>query len=664
MSNKLNILFRRFIRHRYLSLQVILAIDTLVAAISSLAAYVLVSLLIRSVVSFYEGLTLFVFSIAISLAASLIMKNNRHIIRHSTLKDMWRVAATVVIKVAGMMIVAFMCINWSFLSDNQVWLCLIFDALFTVFCLVGIRVFMIALFEAFMSSRSSGRQRILIYGIDEKSVALKIRLSDSDHFSVVGFYTFGKAYKSHRVSGLPIYYFNDKKSVSDFLCGRTISGILFARQTDVKDEQDRLIAYLEQCKVKALIAPSINEANQSLMQGGVRDIKIEDLLGREEIAINMEEVRNDFRGKTIFVTGAAGSIGSELCRQIARLDVRQIILFDSAETPLHNLQLEFEQKYPALNFVPVIGDVRIRTRLKMVFEKYNPQIVLHAAAYKHVPLMENNPCEAVLVNVIGTRNMADLAVQYQVEKMIMVSTDKAVNPTNVMGASKRLAEIYVQSLGCAIKDGKKAGRTSFVTTRFGNVLGSNGSVIPRFKEQIEKGGPVTVTHPDIIRYFMTIPEACRLVLEAATMGVGNEIFIFEMGQPVRIADLAHRMITLAGFEPGKDIKIEYTGLRPGEKLYEELLADEENTLPTIHEKINIAKVRKYEYEAIEAIYATFESLARAIRIEDTVRLMKRVVPEFKSNNSDFEAFDNDPQPTEDVMEINLDTTDKRTLVTG
>ena len=320
--------------------------------------------------------------------------------------------------------------------------------------------------------------------------------------------------------------------------------------------------------------------------------------------------------------------------------MKKIIFFDSAETPLHNLQLEFEQKFPRLDFACIVGDVRSRARVAMVFKRHYPDIVLHAAAYKHVPLMEENPCEAVLVNVSGTRNVADMAVYYQAEKMIMISTDKAVNPTNIMGASKRLAEIYVQSLGCAIKEGKREGRTCFITTRFGNVLGSNGSVIPYFKEQIENGGPVTVTHPEIIRFFMTIPEACRLVLEAASLGLGNEIFVFEMGEAVKIADLARRMITLAGYRPDIDIKIQYTGLRPGEKLYEELLCNGENTLPTVNEKIKIANVRRYEYDSIVAIYDKLQILAYKVKVEETVALMKMIIPEFiSSDNSVFSELD-------------------------
>ena len=306
---------------------------------------------------------------------------------------------------------------------------------------------------------------------------------------------------------------------------------------------------------------------------------------------------------------------------------------------MHNIRLELEERFPDLSFIPVIGDVRQVTRLDYAFRKFRPQVVFHAAAYKHVPLMEENPCEAVRVNVAGSRNVADKCIEYDVEKMVMISTDKAVNPTNIMGCTKRLAEIYVQSLGLALERGEIKGKTRFVTTRFGNVLGSNGSVIPRFREQIAKGGPVTVTHPDITRFFMTIPEACRLVMEAATMSTGNQIFVFDMGESVKIDTLARRMITLAGFVPDKDIMVEYTGLRPGEKLYEEVLSDLENTLPTCHERIRIAKVREYEYDLAKGTMDELARLALAVEIPDMVKLMKKTVPEFISKNSQYEIYD-------------------------
>ncbi len=392
--------------------------------------------------------------------------------------------------------------------------------------------------------------------------------------------------------------------------------------------------------LKLYIAPTIDEMPEGkLLSAGIRKIKIEDLLGRSEIKIDMEKIHENFAGKRVLVTGAAGSIGSELCRQLAGMGVGELIMFDNAETPLHNVRLEFDDNFKGLKFTPVIGDVRQTKRLDYVFRKFKPQVVFHAAAYKHVPLMEENPCEAVLVNVIGSKNVADKCVEYGVERMVMVSTDKAVNPTNIMGCTKRLAEIYVQSLGLAIEKGIVKGKTTFVTTRFGNVLGSNGSVIPRFTEQIVKGGPVTVTHPEIRRFFMTIPEACRLVMEAATMADGTQIFVFDMGTPILISELARRMIELAGYEPGTEIKIEYTGLRPGEKLYEEVLATKENTIPTPHDRIFVAKVREYSYSDAADIAVKLESLSRDVLIPEMVVLMKRTVPEFKSKHSVFEKYD-------------------------
>lgn len=499
---------------------------------------------------------------------------------------------------------------------------------------------MIIVYETLIDMLNKENLRILIYGTDDKSVALKTRLLHSSHFKVIGFYCYGTIYKHRRLAERPIYYFTNEQDFKYIIRKRHIQGILFASNDATREEENRLLQYCKNSHIKTLIAPSISEADEDgKFHQWVRPVKIEDLLGRPEININMREVADEFKDKVVMVTGAAGSIGSELCRQLSQMGIRKLIMFDSAETPLHNVRLEFERKYPNLDFVPVIGDVRVKDRLRMVFDIYHPQIIFHAAAYKHVPLMEENPCEAVLVNVTGTRQVADMAVEYGAEKMIMVSTDKAVNPTNVMGCSKRLAEIYVQSLSYAIKEGKVKGKTKFITTRFGNVLGSNGSVIPRFKEQIENGGPVTVTHPDIIRYFMTIPEACRLVMEAATMGEGNEIFVFEMGKPVKIVDLAIRMIELAGYKPKDDIEILFTGLRPGEKLYEEVLSDEENTIPTHNKKIMIAKVRRYEYTEILSTYDEFEQLSRSVQIWETVRLMKQTVPEFVSKNSRFEELD-------------------------
>jgi FlaA1/EpsC-like NDP-sugar epimerase len=370
----------------------------------------------------------------------------------------------------------------------------------------------------------------------------------------------------------------------------------------------------------------------------VQNIKIEDLLSRDPIVNNNPLISESTRDKTVLITGAAGSIGSEIVRQIASYKPGRIILLDQAETPMHDMQLELEQKFKDVNKVMCIADVSNYARLDEIFSTYRPQIVYHAAAYKHVPMMEANPIEAVVTNVFGSKNVADLSMRYGAEKFVMISTDKAVNPTNIMGASKRIAEIYVQSLALSIKNEHRAA-TNFITTRFGNVLGSNGSVIPLFRRQIAQGGPVTVTHHDIIRYFMTIPEACSLVLEAGCMGNGGEIYIFDMGKPVKIYDLASRMISLSGLRPNVDINIVETGLRPGEKLYEELLNEKELTTATQHKKIMIAKVRTYDYADVCASLNRLRDVVDTHVTHDIVAQMKTIVPEFKSQNSEFELID-------------------------
>ncbi len=631
----------QYARKNYLSYWIILGIDTVVSVLCSLVAYAVIHYIAHVPMSDRVLCLLVGVSLAASVAGSLLFHTYRNTIRFSQARELWRIMCAVLFKVGCLSVISFWIISDTQLLDNYKVSYLLFDGLLTLAALTVFRVSLIITYDLLLDWVNKKNTRILIYGVDEESVALKLRLRDSAHYKVAGFYVYGKSNSRRRLADLPVYYFEKEADVDYIIRKRGIKGILFARYEDTRLEENRLLEYCKSNKLKTLIAPTISEADSDgNFHQWIRPIKIEDLLGRAEININLRQVAEEFRGKVVLVTGAAGSIGSELCRQLVQMDIRKLIMFDSAETPLHNVRLEFEKNYPAIDFIPVIGDVRVKERVRMVFDLYHPQIVFHAAAYKHVPLMEENPCEAVLVNVTGSRQVADMAVEYGAEKMIMVSTDKAVNPTNVMGCSKRLAEIYVQSLGCAIREGKVKGNTKFITTRFGNVLGSNGSVIPRFREQIENGGPVTVTHPDIIRFFMTIPEACRLVMEAATMGEGNEIFVFEMGKAVKIVDLATRMIELAGYRPGEDIKIEFTGLRPGEKLYEEVLSDKENTIPTENKKIMIAKVRRYEYADILDTYTEFERLSRAVKIMDTVRLMKKVVPEFKSKNSPrFEVLD-------------------------
>lgn len=629
---------------RYFNYWVVLLIDTFVSTAATLIAFLGISYLSETVVPSSVLMLTAGVAVLASVVSFFALRTYKIIIRYSTLKEVGRFAGATLLKEAFVLLYLILAarIVPDFSLHRNFYLA--GDFMITLASLVVLRVMMLVAYDALKSRIVANRRvkRVLLYGVDDKSVAMIMRLQNSTHYRIVGCLTYGQKLRSYRVGDQPVYYFEDEEDLQQVTARLSVDGVLFPTTDCAHGERDRLIRYCESLGVKVLITPPVDEVvDGKIMKQTIREIKIEDLLGRAEIKINMNEIAAGLRGRTVLVTGAAGSIGSELCRQIATFGVGRLILFDSAETPMHNIRLELEARFPELEFVPVVGDVRVRERVDMVYRIYRPSVVFHAAAYKHVPLMEENPCEAVMANVVGTRNVADLAVKYLVEKMVMVSTDKAVNPTNIMGASKRLAEIYIQSLGLAIAEGKVEGSTRFVTTRFGNVLGSNGSVIPRFREQIEKGGPVTVTHPEIIRYFMTIPEACRLVMEAATLGNGNEIFVFEMGEPVKIADLARRMIELAGLKVGEDIEIEYTGLRPGEKLYEEVLSTKENTLPTSNEKIHIAKVRQYDYVAVAEQIAKLNELAAMVDIPATVRLMKQMVPEYKSQNSRFEEYDHE-----------------------
>ena len=625
--------------YKYISTKLIFLVDMAVSCCASLITLYLVNIItVRDLLDLRPAVLWLGSSFFFSFIFIWVFRTYRIIIRHMTIRELARFVMVALCK-AFMMGFVFALLDT---PSRVLYVMMMADFFFTFVMFFMVRVAMVVAYSLVMDSYSARKhfQNVLIYGVGDKSVSMISRLQNSTHYKIVGFIQYGSQNFSHVIAEVKVNYITDEKKFAQVIADTEADAILFASEDDARIERDRLIKYAVDCKIKTLIAPPIDEMKDGKISYGVRDVQIEDLLMRYEIKISMDEIVANFKDKTIMVTGAAGSIGSELCRQIAGFGVKQLILFDNAETPMHNLRLELQEKFPQLDFVPVIGDVRLLTRLDYAFSKWHPQVVFHAAAYKHVPLMEENPCEAVLVNAIGTRYVADKCIEYNVEKMVMVSTDKAVNPTNIMGCTKRLAEIYVQSLGLAVEQGKVQARTRFVTTRFGNVLGSNGSVIPRFREQIAKGGPVTVTHPDVTRFFMTIPEACRLVMEAATMSTGNQIYVFDMGESVKIDDLARKMIHLAGYVPDKDIMVEYTGLRPGEKLYEEVLSNHENTIPTDHSRICIAKVREYDYDDARVFADSLEQHSRAVEISDTVRLMKKIVPEFISRNSQFEIYDN------------------------
>lgn len=649
-------LSKTIVNTQYFSRWTVLVIDSLIATFATLCVFVSLSLMGHDLVSSKMIVYVVLTSLFVSVGTFYAFGTYRGIMRHTTIQEIMRLSLAAIVKSIILLGIFVFLKNMYELSYSftEIFVAQLSDMVLSAALLVFMRIVLIYIYQLVLTSQNKVSMRVLIYGDDSKSVALSTYISNKLHaeYKIMGFVKLQERITKLTLHGVPVFTIDTYDYFAEVIDKKNINAIVFPSQASVLEEKEGLIEYCIQKHVKVFVQPQLSEMpKDGSIQNVIREIKVEDLLGREVIDINMKEVSGFLEGKRVVVTGGAGSIGSELARLISTFPIEMLVVLDNAETPLHNIQLEltdreksnagadfnletFGEKYKF-----VIADVRDAARIDRVFDAYRPQIVFHAAAYKHVPLMENNPCEAINVNVLGSRNVADMAVKYEVEKMIMVSTDKAVNPTNVMGCSKRLAEIYVQTLSRAILSGEVKGKTKFVTTRFGNVLGSNGSVIPRFKEQIIAGGPVTVTHKDIIRYFMTIPEACRLVLEAATMGNGYEIFVFDMGKPVKIADLARNMISLAGFRPDVDIKIEFTGLRPGEKLYEELLNSKENTIPTEHHKIFVAKVREYVMSNVLADYAELKNLVLAMDKMGTVKQMKAIVPEFKSKNSIYEQLD-------------------------
>lgn len=570
------------------------------------------------------------------------------IVRYSTFVDITKLLSAIIVNVLTLLVINYF--ESLFGGDGMLLrLAIVLYGVFAFLLLMFLRVSVKTLYDVFVVNL--GRPiSIVVYGTKSAgiSIAKMIRSESNSRYRVVGFVDNGNN-QDKQIFGLPIYSTNNSKLLS-ILEKKQVQAVVVSPLKLKGGEVSEELNMFVDAGLQLLMIPKLtnykegDEMGEFNVERNLRKIQIEDLLGRTPIEIDKSPIENMISDKVVMITGAAGSIGSEIVRQLSTFKPKKLILLDNAETPLHNVKLELTEKFNNIEYAFVIADVRMRDRIEAVFAEMRPNVVFHAAAYKHVPLMEDNPSECVMANVKGTCNVADMAVKYGVAAFVMVSTDKAVNPTNVMGCSKRIAEIYVQSLAkkLALQGGKT---TRFITTRFGNVLGSNGSVIPLFRQQIEKGGPVTVTHPDIIRYFMTIPEACQLVLEAATIGNGGEIFIFDMGLPVKIADLAKKMIRLSGLEPGVDIQIEYTGLRPGEKLFEELLNDEELVKPTSHDKIMIANVREYDYDEMLPMYDKLFEYGKANQDYLVVRTMKEMVPEYKSQNSVYQKIDSELKTT-------------------
>ena len=571
-----------------------------------------------------------------------ISKSYTCIIRLSVIEDLYR---EFIVVFSATLILLALNVATKLLFNFQLfrfW-CILFTGVLS-FTSLTIERLMIKHIYSVISTSSRKRKKVMVLGTNLRSLILANALkSEIDgKYEPVALLTRNENNTNTSINGFKVYHF-DPETVASYFSENRIHALIFDSE-DIHVMRGAFADVFIDNGISLLLINNVEEydneprgQNESDISTHVKEVQIEDLLGRDPIVLNNTLVRSHIKNSVVLITGACGSIGSEIVRQVATYKASKIVLIDQAETPMHEMQLELQKNFPDASIELFVGDIQNYERMEVAFNTFKPKFVLHAAAYKHVPMMELNPTEAVMTNVLGTKNIADLSLKYDVRKFVLVSTDKAVNPSNIMGCTKRLAEIYCQSL---FFDSQKQGsKTQFITTRFGNVLGSNGSVIPLFRKQIQNGGPLTVTHRDIIRYFMTIPEACSLVLEAGCMGNGGEIYIFDMGEPVKIYDLAVRMISLAGLKPDKDIKIEEIGLRPGEKLYEELLNDKEKTISTDNEKIMVAKVRKYDYQEVCENISVIVSLARTNDIHDMILEMKRFVPEFKSMHSAFESID-------------------------
>lgn len=629
---------KKFVR-RYLSVNVlpiwmILAMDVVMIGLSLLLAYALrydFSSRVLDSATMWRTMWL---TMVVSLVFFKMFRTYSSVLRLSSFVDIARIFVALFVSYTA---VALACMVAPLVTDIRLApVNVILMAFIINFALMASsRVIVKMMFETIKAGGSS-QTNIFIYGAKEAGVniAKSLRVSMRERYRLRGFIADEPDLYDKLIMGVRV--FPNDENLFDILAQKGVKTIIVspAKRNELKKEEnlDRFLKH----NIKLLTAPPLSEWNQrGLESGDIKEIQIEDLLQRDPIQIDIRKVASHLEGKRVMITGAAGSIGSEIMRQVATFNPYKLILVDQAETPLHDIRLELMDKWRNLDAETIVADIANQTRMEAIFKEFRPQYIFHAAAYKHVPMMEDNVSESIQTNVAGTRILADLAVKYKAEKFVMISTDKAVNPTNVMGCSKRICEIYVQSLAKKLQ--KEGGHvTQFITTRFGNVLGSNGSVIPRFKDQIRRGGPVTVTHPEIIRYFMTIPEACRLVLEAGSMGNGGEIYIFDMGKPVKIVDLAKRMISLSG---RTDVKIEFTGLRHGEKLYEELLNVKELTKPTYHEKIMIATVREYDYDEVKDRIQHLIDVSYSYDQMKIVAAMKDLVPEFISKNSCFEALD-------------------------